>query len=418
MRFSTIGLVVAVVSAAAYGYGSMFQLAGPTSNEQAGPGAWPTFLDSARVIKAEPPATLKAKLPAAARPASQNVAVATSTAKVVASAEHHIGVGAVAASPASGLTDSANLTRISSTSVPPLPELAPPRKLRASARLNPLAPPRRLSAVVVELPQQRRRETPARPTNARTAEIVTGSIPNRIARISAAAKFAKISRSSLGGPMPVPVENSANSARSGRTIATLPPSIEIKSSQNKARHSVAAIEVSVPSASPFRTSSRRIALLPQRQRAVSKPRKLTHRLPPLLHPRRSAVYRPGETTIRRQFPQPTRRLLSKKRVAALSAPRRPGIAKAKRARRAAVANRKARARRAAVVNRKARARRMAQKRKAQRRRQQRIAARRARRVGRPRHVRRFRSYREFQAYRNRVIANQIRRRRWYQRSIY
>lgn len=422
MRFSTIGIIVAAISVTAYGYASMFQLSGRPGTQSETTAALPMFFDSARVIREKPvlppPQAAAARqmrsfvdnreLPGASLPQRKTVAVvqparqhSKAETKKIKLVKAETGAAPRpsfrpipiprpsidAVEVRQPIVALAELARVNSVELPPVPVQAPsfePKVVTAKAIAS--SKVARIEPGVTYGPPSPRRPavtTPSREVS-RGANIVTGSLSKRQ---DVARKFQRTARSSLGGPLP-PVR-APRSEADARVREIIP------------------VELSPPTASPLR--NRRLSIAYERRAAPSLDKPLIRRRL-LKSPSRRIAAR-DVAPAKKRLPvraarQRTTRPLPKKRQAV----RQPvavksAAAQAKRTRAAAIASRKARKRRSQRVRQAALRRRAAQQRRRARARNVRNRNARARRG------RRFKSYREFQAYRNRVIANQIRRQR-------
>ncbi|MCH9806627.1 MAG: hypothetical protein K0U74_02745 [Alphaproteobacteria bacterium] len=468
MRFTTIGFVMAAVSATAYVYASLFQITGIAGNNSTGGAAWPTFLDSNRVIAMRPvpppPTRREASAPAQAQLASRGGLAsglpALGEMQVIAAARASTRNSRTDAAPLTGALPSATqpagdleaqvapliqplaaLARLAqerATPTPPLPELAPKDRRIALRSIDLTTRRPILASTTIELPHVKPNRVPRQVPLAGRNGIVTGSIARnamvagaktrptarqvarqaaparatatraaKVAKTAAARKFERFKRSSLGGPTP-PQRKLVKPSGSHRRVAALRPDVSVRSIRGG--------NVSTPVASPFRqkraarVSRQRPAAAPLLRRGQRKP-------DVLVRPRRVSSIGPGRREAVSAI-KPEAGVLQAKRsaaqrlAAARQAQRKSAAAKAKRARAAAAAARKARSRRSVQARRAALRRKAALQTKRKRVRRARQAQRRSRRG------RRFSSYREFQAHRNRVIAQQIRRRRAKERRFY
>lgn len=194
MRFSTIGIVVAMFATGGYGYVSMFTAAGSPGGG-ANVVGWPTLVDARHVIQMSEPL-----LPAfgARNPPSVNVFQAGPTHKTAFLSEGRTRAAAAA-----------RKKQFAEDRIPPLP--VPARLAREADAIPPAQPASilKMTLAVIEYPPSdaqpvsRSAISTEVPPPQKTASIVVGSIkPAEEHRQDA--RFDTSARSSLGGPLPPP----------------------------------------------------------------------------------------------------------------------------------------------------------------------------------------------------------------------
>ncbi len=400
MRLSTLLFFISTFSLGVYGYASVFSPLGGSSGGTVASG-WHSLLDERRIIKLPEPETAPG-------------------ANAVAADRGHGSTGITAPSVPPPVINAARLRANAGSAQAVAPVQIPPP---AAAPRDRLASVRRQSGPsevkVIPLPKRlvlgpRGDDGTARVVGVGTAtrqvpadRIVTGSIgppPPPRARANASrrpATFDLTQRSSLGGPpAPPPSLGVMPQKRSGsaeKRVARLTPagttvSEAAHSSGSSAARSNSASRQSSQALPPPTANPLRKTRLARFAKAVAP---VADAMPPSVE--KAAVPK----RLVRQRPASKRTVLppspGARSVAALSA---------RQDARQALAREKKRSKRAAIRKQRKTARRAAR------------AKARVRRVSRSARPRRFRSYRKFQAYRNRVIANEIRRRRYMRLGFY
>ncbi|MEQ8823339.1 MAG: hypothetical protein RIC14_03100 [Filomicrobium sp.] len=354
MRFSTIAAVLAAFSAAGFGYASLFS-SSQTSNNDRVVTSWPTFVDGRRIVASKPE-----------EKPTQLAALVTSPAVVGTRAEQPSKIVARLAKP---VPKAVTATQKKADAV----------EVRSAAM-----------KAWVEKRHVKSRNAPA----IRNNNIVTGSIRSSA---EAVAETRSLNSSAAKSVAVSPSVSEATTSPNTRQRQSQP-----RLALAKWRHTTPELPVRKdPNQTGLAGSRASVPPLPLKRPVIRQPKRYaSHTVHPPKRPRFEPRLRSAEAL---QAPPP--------RIAPKPLLRKPKVSarKTRTARKRNVGARRAQYR--------ARQRRIRALRRKQALRQQRLRARQARINRRKNRSRRFRSYRQYQAYRNRVIANQIRRQR-YRRGIY
>lgn len=365
MRFSTIAAVLAAFSAAGFGYASLFS-SSQTSNNSRVVTSWPTFVDGRRVVASKPE-----------EKSTQLAALVANPAVVGARAEQP---SKIVVRPAKPIPKAVTTTQ----------EKADAVEVRSAAM-----------KAWVEKRHVKSRNAPA----VRSNNIVTGSIRSSA---EAVAETRSVNSSAAKSVAVSPSGSEATKSTDTRQRQPQPRLALAKWRQTTpalpVRKDLSRVDLAGPRAS--------VPPLPLKRPVIRQPKRFaSHTVRSPARPRFEPRLRSAQAL---RAPPPR---LAPKPLVRTQAVRQPKTSRksSRNAKRTRLARKSpARARRAKY---RARQKRLRALRRKQALRQQRLRARQARINRRKNRSRRFRSYRQYQAYRNRVIANQIRRQR-YRRGIY